>query len=459
MIALWMLSSIAFGAVVFIAALTLDTMLQLNARQTRGVWIVATLAAVVWPLFAPILLAPEASMGVTQVLSTATTITGVLPTEIPSIASLSTQLGVLDMPLLIAWALTTLWLTVRWGLLARVLRRHMHKAEQHNVDGQPALVTPDIGPAIVGVLRPRMVLPSWFFDLDGGLRTMILTHEIEHVRAHDQITLTVARLLTVLTPWNPVVWILARRTRVSTEVDCDRRVLQTGATANQYAQLLLFVAHRQHSHPLFAASPAAASLGSHMAGSPTTLRRRITAMRPPALSRRTRRIRSLALGTAAIIAITISASPRFARALASVRDARPLSPAVATAQPPAKPVTEFKIDSQATLIEGTAVPRYPAALLASRTTGSSQAQLVVDSSGLVMAGSVKIVSASHPTIGESVAQAAAAARFRPARVGGRKVKQLVRLVYHFNIPGVAPAPITVAPADIRTFEITVAAPR
>ncbi|BAH38049.1 MAG TPA: hypothetical protein DGD08_06375 [Gemmatimonas aurantiaca] len=459
MIALWMVSSIAFSAVLFIAALTLDALLQLSARQTRGVWIVATLAAVVWPVLAPMLLTPEATTGVTRVLSTATTISSVQPAETSSLAGLRTQLGLLDMPLLIVWALTTFWLAVRWGLLARVLRRHMRDAKPHDIDGQSALVTRDIGPAIVGVLRPRMVLPSWFFEMDSVLRAMILSHELEHVRARDQVTLTVARALTVLVPWNPVVWALARRTRVSTEVDCDRRVLGAGATPNQYAQLLLFVAHRQHSHPLFAASPAAATLGSHMAGSPTTLHRRIAAMRPPTLSRQSRSIRSVVLGTAAILAIAIGASPRFARALASVRETRVLSPAVNTAQPPAKPMVEFKIDSQASLIAGTAVPQYPAALLATRTNGSSLAQLVVDSSGLVVAGSVKIVSASHPAIGESVARAAAAARFTPARVGGRNVKQLVRLVYHFDVPGVAPAPVTVAPVDIRTFEITVTAPR
>ncbi|HEY0930504.1 MAG TPA: M56 family metallopeptidase [Gemmatimonas sp.] len=459
MIALWMLSSIAFGALVVIAALMLDTLLQLSARQTRSVWIVATLSAVSWPLLAPMLWTPEGTTNMTRVLTTANAVVAGLPADIPSMPDLGTRLSVLDIPLLLAWAVTSLWLMVRWGLLARVLRRHMHDAEPRTVNGQSTLVTRDLGPAVIGVLRPRMVLPSWFFELDGGLRAMILSHEVEHVRARDQVTLTIARLLTILAPWNPAVWLLARRTRIATEVDCDRRVIRGGATASQYAQLLLFVAHRQHSHPLFAASPAAATLGSHMAGSPTTLRRRITAMRASPLSSRARTVRSLALGGAAIMVIAISASPRFARALASVRDARVLSPATATVQPPAKPMVEFKLDSQATLIEGTAPPRYPAELLASRTAGSSQAQLVVDTSGLVMTGSVKIVSASHPTIGQSVAQAAAAARFRPARVGGRNVKQLVRLVYHFNMPGVAPAPITVAPADIRTFEITVTAPR
>lgn len=459
MIALWMSSSIAFGALVFIAAAALDTAWQLDARQTRGIWVMAACTTVLWPLLAPWLLTPETTASVTQAVRAVTTATGALPADAPSFTSWRSRLGQLDTPLLVAWAAGTLWLALRWVLLVRALRRHMRGAKHQHVDGQSALVTNDIGPAVIGVLRPRMVLPSWFFELDSGLRALILSHEFEHVRARDQMVLTMARTFTTIMPWNPLVWALARRMRLSTEVDCDRRVLRAGATPGQYAQLLMFVAHRQHHHPLFAASPAAATLGSHMAGSPTTLRRRITAMHLPVLSGRARNVRYIALGTTAIAALALGASPRLARALASVREAQVPAPAPSAAQPPAKPMVEFQIDSQATLVAGTATPRYPEALLATRTNGSGQAQFVVDSSGLVIRETLKIVGASHPAISESIARAAASARFKPAHVDGRAVKQLVRLVYHFDVPGMAAAPVNVSPADIRTFEITVTAPR
>lgn len=459
MIALWMLSSIAWGALVFIAAAALDAALQLDARQTRGIWVMAACTTVLWPLLAPWLLTPETTVSVTQAMRAVTAGTGALPADVPSFISWRSRLGRLDTPLLIAWTVGTLWLSIRWVLLARALRQHMRDAQPQRVDGQSALVTNDIGPAVIGVWRPRMVLPSWFFELDRELRALILSHESEHVRARDQMVLTAARVFTTIMPWNPLVWVLARRTRLSTEVDCDRRVLRGGVTPVQYAQLLMFVAHRQHNHPLFTASPAAATLGSHMAGSPTTLRRRITAMHLPVLSGRARNVRYIALGTTAIAALALGASPRLARALANVREARVLSPAPSATQPPARPMVEFQIDSQATLIAGTATPRYPDALLATRTNGSGQAQFVVDSSGLVIRETLKIVGASHPAIGESIARAATSARFKPAHVGGRAVKQLVRLVYHFDVPGMTAAPVNVSSEDIRTFEITVTAPR
>lgn len=86
MIALWMLSSIAWGALVFIAAAALDAALQLDARQTRGIWVMAACTTVLWPLLAPWLLTPETTVSVTQAMRAVTAGTGALPADVPSLS-------------------------------------------------------------------------------------------------------------------------------------------------------------------------------------------------------------------------------------------------------------------------------------------------------------------------------------------------------------------------------------
>ncbi len=45
-------------------------------------------------------------------------------------------------------------------------------------------------------------------------------------------------------PWNLPLWWQWRRMRQAVEMDCDARVLRTGADANAYAKVLLAVTRR-----------------------------------------------------------------------------------------------------------------------------------------------------------------------------------------------------------------------
>ena len=78
-------------------------------------------------------------------------------------------------------------------------------------------------------------------------------------------------------------------------------------------------------------------------------------------------------------------------------------------------------------------PRYPPTLRAAAIEGEIIAQYVVDTTGRVEPGSWKVLRASHDGFREAAREAVEAGRFKPARIGGRPVRQLVQQTIRFAI--------------------------
>ncbi|HKP28000.1 MAG TPA: energy transducer TonB [Gemmatimonadales bacterium] len=78
-------------------------------------------------------------------------------------------------------------------------------------------------------------------------------------------------------------------------------------------------------------------------------------------------------------------------------------------------------------------PRYPAALRAAAIEGEVLAQYVVDTTGRLEPGSWKVLRASHDGFREAAREAVEAGRFKPARIAGRAVRQLVQQTIRFAI--------------------------
>lgn len=70
---------------------------------------------------------------------------------------------------------------------------------------------------------------------------------------------------------------------------------------------------------------------------------------------------------------------------------------------------------------------YPSHLRDAGVGGRVVAQFVVKADGRVDAGSIRIISAAHPQLGEQTRRAVADFRFRPARKGNSNVRQLVQM--------------------------------
>jgi hypothetical protein len=121
--------------------------------------------------------------------------------------------------------------------------------EHRTVDGVPVAVSDDIGPALVGIARPRIVVPRWTLDLPVTDRRIILAHEHEHAVARDPQTLLGAILFLVVQPWNAALWAMIGRLRLAIEMDCDGRVLGQTPDARRYGELLVLVHSRRSSTP------------------------------------------------------------------------------------------------------------------------------------------------------------------------------------------------------------------
>jgi TonB family protein len=71
-------------------------------------------------------------------------------------------------------------------------------------------------------------------------------------------------------------------------------------------------------------------------------------------------------------------------------------------------------------------PKYPAALQSAGVAGSVVVEFVVDTTGKVERQSVQIVESSHPSFEEAAQAAVLGARFRPAQLAGRPVRQITQ---------------------------------
>ena len=94
---------------------------------------------------------------------------------------------------------------------------------------------------------------------------------------------------------------------------------------------------------------------------------------------------------------------------------------------------EFQVEKQVAAAPGNSPPRYPDMLRSANVEGEVLVQFVVDTTGRVERGSIKILKSSHELFTSAVQSALNSMRFYPAEIGGRKVKQLVQQPFNFHL--------------------------
>lgn len=149
-----------------------------------------------------------------------------------------------DRFLLIAWLLASSALLLYFGVATALLHSRAARWERGTVMGQPVLVSPDTGPALLGVVSPTIVVPRWYLAESRDIQALVLRHEQQHVAAHDALLSWSAMLLVAAMPWNLPLWWQLRRLRLAIELDCDARVVRAGTDAGAYGEVLLAVARR-----------------------------------------------------------------------------------------------------------------------------------------------------------------------------------------------------------------------
>jgi beta-lactamase regulating signal transducer with metallopeptidase domain len=305
MIALWMIYATVAAALVGGAAALLERASAGQIRQRRWVWVLALTLAVLVPawtaLAARLNPAPPGATNAganapqTQLMRLeGNALTKRLVHLIDGVEPSS--LGRLDTALAFLWASMTSLALVAYGLASWSLARRRREWRPATVDGHAVLLAPAIGPAVVGSLRPTIVVPEWSLDLSNGQRALMLAHEREHVRARDPLVLHAAAMVALLMPWNVAAWWLNRRLRLAVELDCDARVLAGGQDVRSYGTLLLDVCARR-------ARPGAL-LAPALLERTSSLTKRILAMQPE----RSRFPRTrVALGAAAACVVVLLA--------------------------------------------------------------------------------------------------------------------------------------------------------
>ncbi len=226
------------------AAWFVDRGLRAHRQPTRWIWLGAVGVGALAPFLPRFLPAAATADGPgpfalpVRTLYELGTPAPQLPEESPSLLA---KVG-MDDPLGALWIAGSVVVLILFVLLCLRLRRLRATWELRDVCGEKVLRSERFGPAVVGLIRSRIVLPSWAFGLGEKELEMVVLHEREHMRARDPVLLAAGLLLAALSPWNPAVWWSLARLRLAVEGDCDRRVLAQGTPARSYARLLLAVA-------------------------------------------------------------------------------------------------------------------------------------------------------------------------------------------------------------------------
>ncbi len=100
-----------------------------------------------------------------------------------------------------------------------------------------------IGPAVVGIWRPVVVLPAAVVaGGDASAIRLILAHEMLHVARGDTILALMQLLVQILWWFNPLVWLATRETVLQSELGCDEEVVTLlDCSPKAYARCLLDV--------------------------------------------------------------------------------------------------------------------------------------------------------------------------------------------------------------------------
>ncbi len=118
------------------------------------------------------------------------------------------------------------------------LRLRLQVREAVKEDGNVYICDRVGTPFILGVVRPRIYLPS---SLDAGDRAMILLHERAHLKRRDHLWKPLGFLLLSVYWFHPVLWVVYVLLCRDIELACDERVLrqQGSDIKKEYASALL----------------------------------------------------------------------------------------------------------------------------------------------------------------------------------------------------------------------------
>ena len=236
----WMAYAALVGAIVAAGGLAMEQLAAAMGRPRRIAWLAALAVGVAIPLaggWGGPATAPVEETAAAPSDPAGRSVAGDLWPAVPAMPVPRDRTA--GRVALLAWGAGSLAaLAVLAGVLA-VVARGRRRWERRRVLGADLYVSRRFGPALVGVARPRVVIPSWVTELEPGARDAIIRHELEHARAGDHLALLYGGLFAAAFPWSPAIWWMYRRLRAAVELDCDQRVLASGIGVADYGDVLL----------------------------------------------------------------------------------------------------------------------------------------------------------------------------------------------------------------------------
>jgi bla regulator protein BlaR1 len=249
----WMLYVIMVSLLLSIGAFLAERAARLKRAGTRWIWITAIVASLVLPT-----VISSVSLELPDVLGESVASKYVALRQATS-QHLSPAVWISGSAEPAKWRASNgivrqLWVGVSAAMLLALIgsgvllflrkRRWRHET----VSGASVLVTNDVGPAVVGLMRPRIVVPRWVTMALPSHQAAVIAHEQSHLEAHDPQLFTLALALLVFMPWNLPLWWQLRRLRYAIEIDCDARVLKGGVDPAHYGETLIAVGERQSAY-------------------------------------------------------------------------------------------------------------------------------------------------------------------------------------------------------------------
>ena len=133
-------------------------------------------------------------------------------------------------------------LVQREGPLFEALRQARAALGCH--PGVDVATSPSIrSPMVLGILKPLILVPADLLDrLPADQLTLVLMHELAHVRRCDNLALLLQRLVSAALFFHPALWLCGRMLRRESELACDDLVVYATGRPEAYARGLTLVA-------------------------------------------------------------------------------------------------------------------------------------------------------------------------------------------------------------------------
>ena len=245
----WMFYVLVVSAVVSLASALAEHALRRRHLPTRSVWLVALGLSMALALRA--LPVSPATITAPVVRQSRSILHRVLPIRLPDLSTTALQGtrtdGLFQLEASLQRISLSLSALMLFGLTLSAVQvyRRRHRWPMRMMDSHCVGISKDVGPAVIGLIRPTIVLPEWVLIRAPIEQRLIVAHEASHLMARDPLSLTVALLAVLPLPWNPLLWWQLHRLRHAIEVDCDARVLCAGHDLVTYGETLIEVGQRR----------------------------------------------------------------------------------------------------------------------------------------------------------------------------------------------------------------------